>query len=61
MVVLRAGFRNQLNSCPDAVSIALRSLQFEFDPVIVAGALVDPDFSGRTQRADDQIQFAVAV
>jgi len=49
------------DSRADPVSIAFGSLQRNFKPVIFIGAVVHPEFRGRTQCGHDEIEFAVVV
>src|ERR1035441_6618025 len=42
VVVLRPGFCNDFNSRANAVAVALRSLQLELQPMILARTLIDP-------------------
>src|SRR5438067_3043253 len=61
VVILRAGFGHDLDARANAVAIALRALQLELDPVILAGTLVHPDFRRSTERAHDYVEASVAV
>ena len=61
MVILRAAFGHDFNSGADAITVALRALQFELQPMVVARTLVHPYFRGRVDRADHDVQTAVAI
>src|SRR5215472_12281839 len=45
----------------NSVAIALRSLQRDFQPVVITGTIVDPDFRRSAQRGHHNIEFAVVV
>jgi len=51
MIVLRQFACHDFDSCADAVAIAFSSFKLESQPVILAGAVVDPDFRRRADRA----------
>jgi len=61
VVVLRAGFRDQLDSRANTVAIAFGSLQLDLQPVIVSRALIEPNLCGSVDRAHHNIQAAIAV
>src|SRR5215472_15909996 len=61
VVVLGFAARHQLDLRADRISIALRPLQSEVEPVIGALTDIDPDLSGSGEGADHHVETAVAV
>ena len=61
MVVLDLASGSELDTRTDAIAIALRSFKRKLEPMTVAGAVIDPDFSGSTESGHDKIEFAVAI
>jgi hypothetical protein len=49
MVVLRAALGYYLDARSNAIAIALGSLKLEFQPMVVAWALIDPDLRPGTK------------
>src|ERR1039458_8720903 len=61
VVVLRVAARYQLDPRPNSIAIAPGALQLKFQPVIAAGAVVEPDFGGSAESRDNHIETPVAV
>lgn len=61
VVVLRSGFGDDFDPGTDAVAIALGSLQLQLEPMITARTLIDPDFRGRVDSADHNVEATVSI
>src|ERR1035437_1210461 len=61
VTVLRDSACYHLESCPDPIAVAFRALQREFDPVIAAGAVVEPHLSGCAESRDHHVQAPVPI
>src|SRR5208337_70586 len=61
MIVLRQLACHDFDSCADAVAIAFGSFKLESQPVILAGAVVDPDFRRRADSARHDVELSIAV
>ena len=61
VVVLRLAGGGDANFSANAIAIAFGSLERDFQPVILTGAVVEPDFRGGGNRSDDEIELAVVI
>src|SRR5215469_13489690 len=61
VVVLCLASSRDLDLRADSVAVALSPLQRELQPMLVAGAVVDPDLRRRAQGRNHQVNSAVAV
>src|ERR1035437_602803 len=61
LIVLRHSACHHLNFCPDSIAVAFRAFQCEFDPVIAAGAVVEPHFGRCGESRDNHVQAPVTI
>src|SRR3954452_6394556 len=61
MTVLHSGAGGQLYSGADAVAVAGRALELKFQPVRLAGGIVQPYLGGSAQRRGHDIEAAGTI
>src|SRR5580700_5908529 len=61
VIELRLTAGDDAYPCANRVPVALGSFKVQFQPMIVNRTIVHPEFSGRGQSSDDNIQFAVVI
>src|SRR5208282_2917886 len=61
MVILGTALGHHLDACSDAIPIALGSLKLEFQPMVVAWALIDPNLRRSIDCTHDYVDTPIPV